>query len=124
MYDKKNEIGTISVGKSVLANIVADAVKAFDGRLVLCNAKGKVSPIDSMSVYFLDIDRLGSKTKIKVYVLVRFGAGIKQTTNQLIELVNRRLDELIGSECAEISVVIKGVFSKNAGKRNIEVKKQ
>ena len=38
MYDKKNEMGTISVGKSVLANIVADAVKAFDGRLVLCNA--------------------------------------------------------------------------------------
>ena len=53
MYDKKNEIGTISVGKSVLANIVAAAVKAFDGRLVLCTAKGKVSPIDLSLIHIL-----------------------------------------------------------------------
>ncbi|MCI8631296.1 MAG: hypothetical protein HFG67_03355 [Firmicutes bacterium] len=123
MYSKKNDIGTISVSKNVLGNIVADAVKTFDGRLVLCNSKGKISPIDSMSIYFLDIDRIGGKTKIKIYVLVKFGAGIKQTTNQLIEFVNCRLDELIGNDSADISVVIKGVFSKNVTKRNIEVKK-
>ena len=122
MYNKKNDIGTITVGKNVIGSIVTEAVKSFDGRLILCNSKGKVSSVDGMS-YFLDFDNAGGKTKIKIYVLVKFGAGIKHTADRLIEIVNQSISETIGKDAADMSVVIKGVFSKNIAKRHIEVKK-
>ena len=123
MYSKKNDIGIISVGKNVLGSVVIETVKTFNGKLVLCNSKGKVSPIDSMSVYFLDIDKTDRKTKIKIYVLVKFGAGIKHTTDRFIDIVNSRLNDLVGKDIVNVSVVIKGVFSKNIAKRHIEVKR-
>ena len=123
MYSKKNEMGTISIGKNVIGSIVSEAVKSFDGKLILCNSKGKVNSVDGMSSYFLDFDNAGGKTKIKIYVLVKFGAGIKHTADRLIEIVNKSISETIGKDAADVSVVIKGVFSKNIAKRHIEVKK-
>lgn len=64
-----------------------------------------------------------AKPKIKIYVLVKFGAGIKHTADRLIEIVNQSISETIGKDAADVSVVIKGVFSKNIAKRHIEVKK-
>ena len=55
MYSKKNDIGTISVGKNVIGTIVSEAVKSFDGKLILCNSKGKVSSVDGISSYFLAV---------------------------------------------------------------------
>lgn len=123
MYSKKTEWGEITISQSVFGKIVTEAAEPFGNRLQLCNAKGKsVSSSDSGS--FLEISEENGRPVLKVYVLIRFGAGITRITKGMIETIGERTEALLGVSPESISVIVKGVFSKNVAKRNIEVTKE
>ena len=122
MYSKRTEIGTIILSQNVIGKIVTDAVSGFAGRVLLCNAKGKVSMSDSKGVSFLEFETINDRPIIKIYVLIRFGAGITTITDNLINTVSRHTEFILGT-APEISVIVKGVFSRNVARRNIEVKR-
>ncbi len=123
MYSKKTEWGELAVAQSVFGRIAAEAAKPFGNRLQFCNARGKaVSSSDNGS--FLEISEENGRPIIKVYVLIRFGAGITRITNGMIERIGEQTETLLGVSPESISVIVKGVFSKNVAKRNIEVTKE
>ena len=105
MYSKKTEWGEITISQSVFGKIVTEAAEPFGNRLQLCNAKGKsVSSSDSGS--FLEISEENGRPVLKVYVLIRFGAGITRITKGMIETIGERTEALLGVSPESISVIV------------------
>ena len=123
MYKRTTEIGSITLSKNVIGNIITDAISEMNGKLVLCNSKGKTGMLEIKNMTFVEISGENENPDIKIYVLVRFGTSISLITEMLIDAVKLRVRVVTGISPETVAVVVKGVFSKNIAKRNIEVKK-
>lgn len=123
MYKRTTEIGSITLSKNVIGNIITDAISEMNGKLVLCNSKGRTGMYEIKNMTFVEISGENENPDIKIYVLVRFGTSISLITERLIDAVKLRVRVVTGISPDTVAVVVKGVFSKNIAKRNIEVKK-
>ena len=123
MYRIENENGSITLSKNMIGNIIENAADGLSGKAVLCNAKGKTGYAEKKSMSYFDADIKDHRLYIKIYILVKFGSSIKMVTNRIIDDVNDVLRTIFGYEAESVSVIVKGVFSKNVAKRNIEVKR-
>lgn len=120
--------GTISIEKTVVGKIIAEAVGEFNGRVLISTHKGK--PVSGFAAKIGMMDDVGSMEinpginglDIRFFILIRFGTSINRVTEQLIETIKKNTEEITGLEVNSIAVVVTGMISKQTVRRNIEVR--
>ena len=122
-YIKKNDTGKILLSRAVIGNIIINTVDKLEGKAVLCNSKGKSGYNEKKNMTFFEAVSNEDGLYIKIYILMKFGAGISKITSSIIDNVKNDVTVSLGVEPKTVSLVIKGVFSKNTVRRNIEVVK-
>ena len=128
MITVDTELGTIKVAKSVIGNIIVDVIDSFDGKVILSNSKGKVpkqlayklSQKDESSEISMELTEDG--LNIGVFVVLKFGTSIKETTNRMLSDIRNNIKDMTGMEINDLTVTVTGVLSKKLAPRHIEVK--
>jgi len=128
LYRLETTEGSISIDKTVVGKIIAEAVAQFNGKVVISNHRGKVvSPfaakigmVDDTS--FMEINPGKNGLEIRFFILIRFGTSINRVTEQLIETIKKNTEEITGLEVNSVAVVVTGMISKQTVRRNIEVR--
>lgn len=128
LYRLETMNGTISVDKSVVGKIIADAVGQFKGKVFISNHKGKVvsgfaAKLGVMDdINHMEINLENHCIDIRFFILIRFGTSINKVTEQLIGTIKKNTEETTGLEVNSIAVVVTGMVSKQTAKRNIEIR--
>ena len=128
MITVDTELGTIKVAKSVIGNIIVDVIDSFDGRVILSNSRGKVpkqlayklSQKDESSEISMELTEEG--LNIGVFVVLKFGTSIKETTEKMISDIRNNIKDMTGMEINDLTVTVTGVLSKKLAPRHIEVR--
>jgi len=128
LYRLETMNGAISVDKSVVGKIIADAVAQFKGKVFISNHKGKVvsgfaAKLGVMDdINYMEISLENNCLDIRFFILIRFGTSINNVTEQLIGTIKKNTEEITGLEVNSIAVVVTGMVSKHTARRNIEVR--
>ncbi len=127
LYRLETKEGTISIDKTVIGKIIAEAVEQFNGKVLISNHRGKVSGfvakiggIDDVSS--MEINSGDNGLDIRFYILIRFGTSINRVTEHLIATIKKNTEEFTSLEVNSIAVVVAGMISKQTVRRNIEVR--
>lgn len=128
LYRLETAAGTISIEKTVIGKIIAEAVAKFNGKVLISNHKGKaisgfaarIGMMDDISSMEIVLGKTG--LDIRFYILIRFGTSINRVTEQLIETIKYNTEEITGIEVNSIALVVTGMISKQTVRRNIEVR--
>jgi uncharacterized alkaline shock family protein YloU len=131
MYcEKTTKHGVISMDKGVIGSIIKRQVAAFDGKVLLSNAKGKVIKAanqdrlgDEANFFEMSAAGSGAGHDLRVFVIIKMGVSISSVTDMLIARLDSDIAEFTGLRANSIAVVVKGMLSKNVSKRDIEVKR-
>ncbi|QAT42805.1 Asp23/Gls24 family envelope stress response protein [Aminipila luticellarii] len=128
LYKEETENGSITIGKAVIAKIVAETVSQFHGKVLISNYKNKAVTFAAKIGVTEDINNMditmGEKgLDIKLYIVVKFGTSIGLVTNRLINDIHDKVYEYTSIEPNSVAVVVTGMISKNIAKRNIEVRR-
>lgn len=122
MYKINNEAGDISFPLTLISEIISDCVQKMKGDVFLSTSRAKLikygtsSESNSIITDFSD-----GNISVKVYVVIRFGAGIAKTTKKLMRDIETSLETFLGKKPKKVLVHVSGVISKRIAKRNIEV---
>ena len=115
-----NELGKVTVTKSVIEQIITDVVEETDG-VYPANLKRAVGVRRPNMEIDLDDD---GNVEIKVYVNVNLGTSISKSTYSLINEIKNRVTTVTEKTPLSISVTVAGTQTlHNLVKRNIEVKR-
>jgi uncharacterized alkaline shock family protein YloU len=97
----------------------------MDGRVFLSDPKGRmrksVGKPTGDDVSFLDLKREEGVMEMTLYVVVKFGAGIRRAATEISESSRDEIARITGLSVDKVTVVVTGVLSKNLSKRHIEV---
>jgi uncharacterized alkaline shock family protein YloU len=116
----KTEYGTINLDKAVIGKIILEAIDDFKGKVIISNHKGKVSRYgasEDSSSFEIDLD--GKVLNIRFFIIIKFGTSIKKVSNQLIQSIKKDINEMLGIETTNITIVVTGISSKQIVRRNI-----
>jgi uncharacterized alkaline shock family protein YloU len=128
LYRLETMDGIISIDKTVVGKIIAEAVGEFKGKVLISNHKGKalsglaakIGVTDDVSSMEINLGKNG--LDIRFYILIRFGTSINHVTERLIETIKKNTEEITGLDVNSIAVVVTGMVSKQTVRRNIEVR--
>jgi uncharacterized alkaline shock family protein YloU len=139
LYETDSKVGRITFDKGVLSSIIIQEVEAADGKIILCNSKGKpvkntakksgadgkyaLSVSGSDEGGFFDFSWEAGKLNIIVYIVVKLGGSINAPAEALNYQLNGKIRELLGISPSSITVIIKGIQSVNISGRDICIKR-
>lgn len=128
IYEEKTEYGTITVTEMALRKLVDSVIEEHKGRVYLTNSKGKrmnkvYKSVRGDQASDVQVSVHGGRVSICVYIIIKFGMSIHDTTEKLIEELRLAYKHVTGKNPWKIKVVITGVMSKKLAKRNVEVEK-
>ena len=128
IYKEKTKYGNVLVADTAIHKLVESTIEKHKGKVFLTNSRGKrINKVyrsmrgdqgSDVQVY-----NQNGKTVICVYLIIKFGLSIKDTTDKLMEELREAYNHAIGENPWKIKIVITGVFSKKLAKRNVEVEK-
>ena len=79
MITVETDLGTITVAKSVIGNIIKSVIDSFDGKVIISNSKGKITnqlpklgPKEEYSDVEIELTEEGL-LNINIYVILKFG---------------------------------------------------
>lgn len=131
MFDIETKLGNIHFSHSIINKIVMEAVEGSEGKAMIHNYKGKYKNVvpdlaSKINLYdeeagSIEVTETEEGLEIKVYVVLRFGASIKETTVRIIKHIYADVEKIMGARPAKVTVVITGILSKNIARRHIEV---
>ncbi|MDR0852576.1 MAG: Asp23/Gls24 family envelope stress response protein [Clostridiales Family XIII bacterium] len=125
LYTEKAELGSVKFDTRVLGNITKHAIEGLNGKMIVSGPKGRLSrgaeKPNSDDLTFLKASLTEHAVDMTVYVVVRFGAGIKNTAAALAEAIRSDVPMITGLSVNRLSIIITGIRSKNFSKRNIVV---
>lgn len=126
ILQRTNELGIISVSNNVFAQIVADSFGLVIGKAWPGTKKGKqigndikfnLSELEST----LQVTEIDDELYIKFYIIVKFGASIKNITDELMKYCFENIAKVYGKRPTEIVICVSGIKSRQIAKRDIEV---
>lgn len=126
MITVDTDLGTISVSKNVIRNIILEIIDSFDGKVIISNPKGKISkfpyyigtPNDAEQI---EIELTEAGLQIRVHVILKFGTSIKRTTRLMIDEIRSIIKERTGVSINKVTILVTGMISKKIAPRHIEV---
>lgn len=128
LYSEINGEGTVSINESVICQIIEETVQSeFAGRVWISSKKGPASSLmtklgakdatDDIEMYLEN-----GQVYLKMFVILKFGVSIKNTTAQLISRLKEAIAENAAMPVKEITLIVNGVVSRQIARRNIEIK--
>ncbi|MDR2354571.1 MAG: hypothetical protein LBE16_00080 [Clostridiales Family XIII bacterium] len=118
-YEVKTRSGTIALDRAVLGYIIRREVAAFQGKVVLSNAKGRPAG-DEIGFFDCAWSEAGA-FELRVFVILRFGISISAVTQELILRLRAQTEALIGLRASRVVIAVRGVLSKNISRRDLEI---
>lgn len=114
-FDIETKLGNIHFSHNIINRIVENAIAECDGKVLLQNYRGG---LNASGVEFIETE---NGFRIKVYIVIKFGTSIKQTTSKIIDSIYENAEKILGEKPEKIKVIVTGVASKNIARRHIEV---
>ncbi|MBR0050557.1 MAG: Asp23/Gls24 family envelope stress response protein [Firmicutes bacterium] len=117
----KNNIGTLTVSRQIIDQIIEHAFESVEGNLWLANYKGAVSDV---LVKIGGFDAIAEKKVemrdgmlyVRLYVVSRLGESITENCGLVMERIARDVTEMLELPLGNIEIAVTGTVSKN---RNI-----
>jgi uncharacterized alkaline shock family protein YloU len=126
LYKEKTGRGRIKYDENIIGVIARRAIAGTDGRAVPSDAKGRQLKGDGASGSaddtIVDATFTDGRLSAKIYILVRFGSSISRVCEDIDRDFRAVVPGIIGADVGELTIIVKGLLSKNVSKRNIEVK--
>ncbi len=126
---KTTPLGDITVNDSVIAKAIIRSVQTAGKKLYLSTEQGKllgshsrVSSGDMLDNF--NIEEKDEKYHITFYVVLSFGASIKNVTQTVLSALEKEMSAMFPEYGGEITMKIVGIKSKNTAHRDIEVKRE
>ncbi|MDR2355801.1 MAG: Asp23/Gls24 family envelope stress response protein [Clostridiales Family XIII bacterium] len=115
----KTRNGTIGLDKAVLGYIIRREADAFQGKVLLSNAKGK--PIGDAVGFFDCVQTEADAFELRVFVVLQFGVSINEVTRELIRRIRAQTETMIGVRASRVVIAVRGMLSKNISRRDLEI---
>ncbi len=125
--ERKNNLGTIKLDDYIFAQIIRTSLMKSDGRVFHASEKGKLLGNQGIKS---GIGEIASNIKIsdgdeaytiEFYVIIRFGAGIRKTTKEILDYIEYEMKGLFPEKGGRLILKIVGIKSKRIAPRNIKV---
>lgn len=132
---KNTELGQITVSDQIFADMLIDAAKSdeCEGKVWPSTKRGKIIPENGRS-YPADVASVIDVSKgadgeseyllLDIYVVIKFGAGIKKVVEDLCSHIAGTIMERQGAIPVHINVHVTGVKSKQVARRDLLVLKE
>ena len=125
LYKETTHLGTIGFEKRIIATIVRRVVAELAGAVMVTGPKRRMSRAarkeTSDDLSFLHAQMNGDVMDMDLFLILRFGAGIKKTSADIDLILRRRVEKTTGISVGRLRIVFTGMISRRFTKRNIEV---
>ena len=121
-----NTQGAVSFNGILLDQIINRALKPWEGRVWIANYKGRSSDkvVKSGNLEPLE-EKIISTTEtgvfIRLYLMLRFGTSIETSARSIITSIAGDITECLDLPIDDIQLVITGLISEKAAKRDIVI---
>lgn len=116
------EYGSIGINKSIITQMVTDAVDAYSGKARLGNAKAVFNIFSNDESSNIDIVWDDEGIHINIFLIIKFGTSISRATNGIIDYIEKNIKVTFGDIPHKIRILVTGIESKQQViKRDIEV---
>ena len=116
------EYGSIGIKKSIITQMVTDAVDAYSGKARLGNAKAVFNIFSNDESSNIDIVWDDEEIYINIFLIIKFGTSISRVTNGIIDYIEKNIKVTFGDIPHKIRILVTGIESKQQViKRDIEV---
>ena len=116
------EYVSIGINKSIITQIVTDAVDAYSGKAWLGNAKAIFNIFSNDESSNIDIVWDDEGIYINIFLIIKFGTSISRVTNGIIDYIEKNIKVTFGDVPSKIRILVTGIESKQQViKRDIEV---
>lgn len=116
------EYGSIGINKSIITQIVTEAVDAYSGKAWLGNAKAIFNIFSNDESSNIDIVWDDEGIHINIFLIIKFGTSISRVTNGIIDYIEKNIKVTFGDVPSKIRILVTGIESKQQViKRDIEV---
>ena len=116
------EYGSIGINKSIITQMVTDAVDAYSGKVRLGNAKAVFNIFSNDESSNIDIVWDDEGIYINIFLIIKFGTSISRVTNGIIDYIEKNIKVTFGDIPHKIRILVTGLESKQQViKRDIEV---
>ena len=116
------EYGSIGINKSIITQIVTEAVDAYSGKAWLGNAKAIFNIFSNDESSNIDIVWDDEEIYINIFLIIKFGTSISRVTNGIIDYIEKNIKVTFGDVPSKIRILVTGIESKQQViKRDIEV---
>ena len=116
------EYVSIGINKSIITQIVTDAVDAYSGKAWLGNAKAIFNIFSNDESSNIDIVWDDEEIYINIFLIIKFGTSISRVTNGIIDYIEKNIKVTFGDVPSKIRILVTGIESKQQViKRDIEV---
>jgi len=123
-YICRTDLGEIEVSRSILTDIILEAVSEMDGLILVTNRKGK---LQSTSARFrsdaadcIELDVEDDRVKVLLYVVMRFGHSMQHLSEQLSEKIRKGIRKVTGASPASVIIHVTGTMAKRIAPRDLE----
>ena len=124
-YITETRYGKIKVSRNAVARAAVDSLEDIRDVVFLCNHRGKlIKKGTDAELTAVDVDAFEGDLRIKVNVIMKFGVSITVTADKIADRVQKALRLTLGRGPSSVSVVVKGVRSKNVAARDIVIKRE
>lgn len=116
------EYGSIGINKSIITQMVTDAVDAYSGKARLGNAKAVFNIFSNDESSNIDIVWDDEGIYINIFLIIKFGTSISRVTNGIIDYIEKNIKVTFGDIPHKVRILVTGIESKQQViKRDIEV---
>lgn len=116
------EYGSIGINKSIITQMVTDAVDVYSGKVRLGNAKAVFNIFSNDESSNIDIVWDDEGIYINIFLIIKFGTSISRVTNGIIDYIEKNIKVTFGDIPHKIRILVTGIESKQQViKRDIEV---
>lgn len=126
---KVTDLGTITINPSVISKEIINAATAVNEKLFFATEKGKLLGAPKKVglgelASNIKVGQDGEKMFVTFYVIMNFGASIKNSTDILLDSLQNSIKSMFPKQDNLITIKIVGVKSKNIAPRDIEVSRE
>ena len=116
------EYGSIGINKTIITQMVTEAVDAYSGKAWLGNAKAVFNIFSNDESSNIDIVWDDEEIYINIFLIIKFGTSISRVTNGIIDYIEKNIKVTFGDIPHKIRILVTGIESKQQViKRDIEV---
>ncbi|MCI8609190.1 MAG: hypothetical protein HFE73_06065 [Firmicutes bacterium] len=126
-----SEKGIMKINRHVFAALVEETLQAAEGKAFAASEKGKLlssigggTPAAGEISDHLFVTEADGVLYLEWYIIMSFGASIKQTTKVMLDYAEQELRQMFPHMGGCVRIRIVGVKSRLIAERNIEVERQ